>query len=324
MNRMVAQKASDQELLQSISTIGIAATAKRLEISEREIYRRRRLIEGKIGENIVSPVGPGGKVKQTQAVNHRIPLTVGDGVVIVAGDAHYWPGEPPFMHRALVHMIRRFRDRKELRAVIANGDMMDLAAISRWPQINWEKRPSVIAELEVCQERMHELAEEAARVPKIWSAGNHDLRFNNYIAERAPELAAVKGVHLKDHFPLWEPCWSVLINESVFIKHRLKGGMYAVRNNVLATGLHTVTNHLHSAVCFPVTNMMGTLWGVDSGCIADVTGPQFLYTEDNPKNWREAFVVLTFDNGELLPPELVLRHEGRAGHIVFRGEVIKI
>lgn len=319
-NRMI----TDEQLKRSVEAVGVAETGRQYGVSEREVFRRKALLEGKLGTRIVSPLGPRGRLVQHQSAPHRMPLSIENGVVIVAGDAHYWPGEVPFMHKALVKMTKHFRDEKTLRAIIMNGDVMDFAAISRWPLINWEKQPLPQDEIEFSQDRMHEISEAAGKVHKLWPAGNHDIRLTAFLAAHAPKAAGIMGTHLKDHFPLWQACWSVLINENTFVKHRIRGGIYAVRNNVLATGLHTITNHLHSALAFPFTNMVGTLWGVDTGCIADVSGPQFLYTEDNPKNWREAFAILSYHDGELLPPELVLRHETHRDCIIFRGEVIKI
>jgi hypothetical protein len=62
---------------------------------------------------------------------------------------------------------------------------------------------------------------------------------------------------------------------------------------------------------------------VDSGCIADPAHRVFVdYTEDNPKDWRAAFVVLTFVKSRLLPPELVLAWD--EDHVTFRGKIIRV
>ncbi len=318
------QKATDAELLSSIKDVGFAQTASRFGLTKRQVHSRRRQIESKTGEAIESPILRGGILRQSQAYPHRIPLEIRDGIVIVAGDAHYWPGKPSLMHRALVSFIKRFRDERRLKAVVMNGDATDLASVSRWPQVNWEKRPTVQEEIEVCTDRMHELAEASGRVPKLWPLGNHDARFSMRLAEKAPEYAKVHGMHLKDHFPLWEACWSVEINGHTIIKHRYKGGDHATHNNAMRAGVNMVTNHLHSAKVTAYTDYRGTRWGVDTGCIADVSGPQFLYLEDNPRNWREGFAVLTFADGELLPPELVLRCEHKENAVVFRGEIIEV
>jgi hypothetical protein len=51
--------------------------------------------------------------------------------------------------------------------------------------------------------------------------------------------------------------------------------------------------------------------------MADVGGPQFTYVEAGPLNWASGFAVLTFRDGRLLPPELVVVDGGTAW---FRGE----
>src|SRR5262249_55262183 len=108
----------------------------------------------------------------------------------------------------------------------------------------------------------------------------------------------------------------------VRIMHRWKGGDYATRNNVIKSGSTVVTGHLHSAHVDPWTDDNGTRWGVDTGCATHPFGAQFNYMEDQPRNWRQGFAVLTFHKGRLLQPELVLAFDDN--HVEFRGEVIMI
>jgi hypothetical protein len=129
-------------------------------------------------------------------------------------------------------------------------------------------------------------------------------------------------VHLKDHFGNWEPTWRCDVNDAV-IKHRFKGGIHATHNNTMWAGKTIITGHLHSAKVTPFTDYNGTRYGVDLGCLASPDHRAFLdYTEANPKNWREAFCVLTWKDGVLMHPELVLRWNDNA--VQFRGEVIEV
>ena len=60
-----------------------------------------------------------------------------------------------------------------------------------------------------------------------------------------------------------------------------------------------------------------------AGTLADPGGPQFIdYMEDNPANWRSGFIILTFNEGRLLWPEIVSRFD--EGVIDFRGELINV
>lgn len=249
--------------------------------------------------------------------NHppRLHLKIHSGIVIVASDFHYWPGPASTAHRALVKFIRDLQPK----IVVANGDVMDASTISRHPPIGWENRPSLIEELDVCKERLEELE---GPHKKIWTLGNHDARFETRLASVASEFAGIRGLHLQDHFPAWTPCWSAWIND-VVVKHRYKGGMHAPKNNTLWAGMSIVTGHLHSARVVPHTDYLGTRYGVDTGCIADPSGGQFIdYTEDNPKDWRSGFGLLTFHKGELLFPELVSVWDDK--HVQFRGQLIKV
>ena len=248
---------------------------------------------------------------------HRAELQIKAGVVLVASDAHYWPGEPSLMHRALVKFCKNLKPA----AIIFNGDVIDAPTVSRHPAIGWETRPKLADEIEAAKDRLHEIVLAAYKAEKIWNLGNHDLRFETRLASVAPEYAKIHGVHLKDHFPLWRPAWSTFINDQVVIKHRFKGGIHATHNNTLWAGKTIVTGHLHSAKVTPFSDYNGTRYGVDGGCIADPNAKAFVdYTEDNPKNWRSAFCVLTFRNGLLLQPELVVPWDDEC--VQFRGEII--
>jgi hypothetical protein len=252
-------------------------------------------------------------------VKGRKELEVLDGTVIVFSDAHYWPGEPSTAHRALVEFCKRINPV----AVVCNGDAIDGSAISRHPPIGWESCPSVKEELEVCQERLGEIASVAGEASLTWLLGNHDARFETRLAQVAPEFKDIHGIHLKDHFPDWDCGWSLFINGDVVIKHRFKGGAHAPYNNTITSGLSMVTGHLHSAKVTPFTDYRGTRYGVDTGCLADTYHPAFQgYCEDNSRDWRAAFCVLTFVDGTLLMPELVLVFD--QNRVQFRGELISV
>jgi hypothetical protein len=249
----------------------------------------------------------------------RRELEIENGIVLVASDAHYWPGEPSVAHRAFVKFCREMAPS----AVVCNGDAIDGSAISRHPPIGWESCPSVKEELETCQERLGEIVGASGEATKIWLLGNHDSRFTTRLAQVAPEFKNVHGTQLKDHFPDWINGWSLFINNSVVIKHRIKGGAHAPYNNTISSGLSTVTGHLHSAKVTPFTDYHGTRYGVDTGCLADTYHDAFQgYLEDNPRDWRAGFCVLTFVDGCLLQPELVLVWDQT--HVQFRGQLIEV
>jgi hypothetical protein len=251
----------------------------------------------------------------------RLHLTVEDGVVLVGSDAHYHPGVISTAHRAFVHMCQQMKPA----AVIMNGDMLDGATISRHPPIGWESRPSLFDELEAVKERLREIATAVGEAKRYWPGGNHDLRFEQKVASTLPEFAKVTGIHLHDHIPDWEKCWSVWINETVVVKHRAKGGVHATHNNAVSSGMSMVTGHLHSLKVSPYSDYRdGIRFGVDCGTMAAPFGPQFNYMEDGFRNWRSGFVVLTFRSGILMWPEPVYVRDEERGVVEFRGDLIQV
>jgi len=309
---------SDQEFLELWEQHNSAMkVAKILAISERHAHTKRRQIEGRLKVELSSQ----GIKAHVQKARHHAGLT--DGVALVFSDAHFWPGIRTTAFKGLLWAINTLKPH----VVVANGDIFDGASISRFPRIGWTHRPNVKQELDACQEAMREIEEacEKARhhTQLVWPLGNHDSRFETRLAQAAPEFENVQGTNLKDHFPKWHPCWTCWLSENVVIKHRYKNGIHATHNNTVNSGTSIVTGHLHSLKVTPFGDYNGTRWGVDTGTLAEIDGPQFLdYLEDSPVNWRSGFAVLTMKDNKLLWPELVSKHS--EGIIDFRGSLIDV
>jgi hypothetical protein len=285
----------------------------------RLIYSRRRRLEAKHGTEMKARTEKPFIEKHSARVN--VPIE--DGIAIVFSDAHFWDLTPSTAYRALTLFIEKLKPQ----LIVCNGDAFDGASISRHGRIGFlENRPTVIDELKACKAMLGNIEDIAKKVKPTpvltWTLGNHDARFETYLAAVAPQFEFVDGFHLKDHFPAWRPCWATWVND-VCIKHRWKGGVHATHNNTLGAGTSIVTGHLHSLKVSAYTDYNGTRYGVDTGTLAEIDGDMFMnYTEDNPKNWRSGFAVLTFHKGKLLPPELVEVIED--GVVAFRGEAFEV
>jgi hypothetical protein len=323
---MPVQKFTDQQIISAIensSSVRQASVTLGMDLSG--LYRRRRLIENRDKIEIKAPQSVDQYKHLQTAHTHpaRKDLGILNGIVIVFSDAHFWPGIYSTAFHGLLWAIKELKPK----AVIANGDIFDGAGISRHPRIGWAKAPSVMDELKACTISMgyiEEAAKEARHnVKLIWPLGNHDARFETFLAANAPQYEHVKGFTLRDHFPKWEPCWAVWMNENTVVKHRFKGGIHATHNNTMWSGKNIVTGHLHSLKVTPFSDYNGVRYGIDTGTLAEPYGPQFEdYTEQGPLNWRSGFAVLTFVDGNLILPELVTTHGPDS--IEFRGRVIKV
>jgi hypothetical protein len=250
----------------------------------------------------------------------RCHLPALDGPVIVTSDAHYWRGAPSLAHRAAVYLAKKLR----AWAVINNGDSLDGSSISRYDPtsfVNLRGRLSVEQELETNVRHLKDFEGMDFVKFRTWNMGNHDARFETFLATKVPQYSGVNGFHLKDHFPGWLPAWATWVGEDVIIKHRMKGGTYAAANNTIFAGRSIVTGHDHQLWVKAFTDYNGTRWGMDAGTLQDVWGEPFLdYTEDNAVNWQSGFLILHFAGGRFMGPEPVYAMPD--GRVLFRGENI--
>jgi len=303
----------------------VTKLAKILGITERAVNYRRRSMEEthqvKLGGIDIRSTKYDASRPKSFSPLKQVELGMLDGCVIVFSDAHFIPGQRSTAFKGLLYMIQELAPH----AVICNGDAFDGASISRH-DVTDQPQTSVIQELKACQGALGEIEEvaKAARhnVKLLFTWGNHDIRFGNRLAQHAPQFKEVQGFKLTDHIPDWDFCWTVWPTDQCIIKHRYKGGIHATHNNTVQAGVSLVSGHLHSLKVTPFSDYNGVRFGVDTGTLAEIDGPQFTYAELNPSNHRSGFAVLNFFNGRLLWPELV--HKFDENLIEFRGQVYDV
>ena len=305
---------TDEQMIEEIPKIGLRAFAKKHGVSVTSVNRRRRTVEERVG-GAITPLTRGGHWQQLDRHPASRQVDIINGCVLIGSDAHYHPGLVTTAHRAFVEFAKEYKPK----LIVANGDIMDFPSISRFGMIGWEDRPKVIDEIENAKAMLSEIEKASPNSRRTWNLGNHDGRFETKLASVAPEYAKVHGMHLKDSFEAWEPCWATFINEDIVVKHRFKSGLHAPHNNTLWAGKSIVTGHLHSLKVMPISDYRGVRYGVDSGCMMDPYGPQaYQYCELSPVNWRSGFVLLTIQGGRLLWPEVI--HVCGPNEIEFRGK----
>jgi hypothetical protein len=313
-------KTSDADFIRMFEKEGPAALRKKLGLPLSNIHRRRNTLERLYGRQIRSPDKTRRATRLAEDHSAVLRYPIKDGVVLIGSDAHIWPGEPTTAMRAFVKFCKEY----EPQIVILNGDVLDFPQVSRHPPIGHLELPNIADEIEAAQDQLHDIEMAVRRQCRlVWTLGNHDARFETRLATVAPEYARLHGHSLKDHFPAWSACWRCDLNDSVTVKHRHKGGIHATHNSTMWAGRSMVTGHLHSQKVAPFSDYNGTRYGVDTGCLADPEAKAFVdYTEANPLNWRSGFAVLTFKDGQILPPELVTVWDDKS--VTFRGEIIKV
>jgi len=294
--------------------------ADRLGMSLRGTYKRRNTLEGQLGTHLPS-AGDGGSIGRgdagAPAYNYKPRLEINGfaGTAISFSDCHWWPGiSDTVAYWALLEVVREIRPK----LIVANGDILDGAQISRFSPIGWAKTPDVKAELDEVGMRMTAIRLAARHATHIRTIGNHDLRYDSTLASRAAQFTGIKGFRLADHLVEWRETMSLWINCHTVIKHRWNGGIHAAWNNVVRSGMSMITGHTHDLEVKPYGDYRGRRYAGQDGTLADPYGPQFAYAEDNPTRACAGFLVLNFDKGgRLLQPEMVEVIDGTA---YFRGQ----
>jgi hypothetical protein len=276
----------------------------------REETRRLQIVEA-IADDLP-------RVESTARLEARIDVEIpdGNGTVLVGSDAHIWPGPPTTAMSSFVWACKNLNPT----IVCLNGDVLDGATISRFPRDSWAPRPNLVEELAACQAQLRAIRKASPDAEHIWTRGNHDARWEKALAGKVPEFEGIAGTRLADHFPDWQHC-EVLELPGCTIKHRFGGGAGAARSNALKAGRSYVTGHLHALQVCALTDLQGTRFGVDTGTLAAVNGPQFAYCEHAPRDWRAGWVLLTWQGGRLIYPEPALVTDEQAGEFSFRGQL---
>lgn len=279
------------------------ATAVSLGLTERGVHDRLARLEHSMGVLLRDGKGTQAKVAVPRPTT-PVPIDLPNGTVLVGSDAHYWPGPATPGHRAFLMAAQGLRPD----VVILNGDEFDGSSLSRHAPIGWEKTPDADEELRACKVRMEEVRQASPDSEHFGTFGNHTMRLDTYLAGHAAAVRGIGGMKFEDHLPDWSYNWAYLVNGHTLVKHRLRSGVHATWNNTADAHISTVTGHCHQLQVRPRSTMSpvnnGTIYGVDTGMLADPWGPQFHYMEQGPRNWRSGFALLTFRNGILLPPEL--------------------
>jgi hypothetical protein len=320
---MTAKSCTDEEFIAVWNKYQSATrVAEVLNIEVRTVYTKRRSIENKHGIALLASDKKSLDCNITIPQNGvRVRVEMDEGVIMVASDCHYHPGQISAAHRAFVKLIPELSPRM----IIMNGDVFDGAGISRFDPEGWKSNPTVKQELEACSDRLNEIENASKSAALHWTWGNHDMRFNTRLAAQVGSaFEGVQGFNLTDHFPRWKFSTSIMVNESCMIKHRWHNGIHAVYNNTLKSGCSFVSGHLHSLKCTPYSDYTGDRYGVDTGTLSAIDADGFSYHEDASVNWRSGFAVLQFHEGKLLPPELCQVLDESAGKCYFRGSIFYV
>jgi len=201
-------------------------------------------------------------------------LPVGCNNVAVFSDIHC-----PFHDISALTTAFKFAKERHVNTIYLNGDIIDFYTISRF--IKKKNLRNLPNELHKCREFLTVLRDIFSDCTIYYKIGNHDLRWDNYIASNAGEFEGMEEfslstmLHLPKHkIHIIESSTVARIgNLNIIHGHELfgSGGVNPARALFLKTGCSTMQSHVHRTTEHTEPDLEGKIkacWSI--GCLADL------------------------------------------------------
>lgn len=108
----------------------------------------------------------------------------GPAIAGVLSDIHV-----PYHDTAALECAFAEFERAGITHLYLNGDIIDAHYVAKFDSKGI--KPSMVEEISLTRELMYYLRERFANIPIIYKSGNHDVRIENYVYHKAPEMAKV-------------------------------------------------------------------------------------------------------------------------------------
>jgi hypothetical protein len=210
------------------------------------------------------------------------------------GDVHL-----PFHDPKAVDLLLLFIKFYQPDKIFINGDLIDCWAISKFAKSLNIDSP-LKTEFELGREFFKSLRTICPKAHIIYIYGNHEFRFERYLAERAEDFYDIRGMtlkeqldcdlykievvnnHLKENFYRYG---HILIGH--FNKVQKHAG-YTAKNLLDEKGMSLIQAHTHRLAHIFKRDYENTKAGAESGCLCDLNPPYI-----SIPNWHLGFVTIT-------------------------------
>jgi predicted phosphodiesterase len=217
--------------------------------------------------------------------------------ILIIGDIHIPYHDDTALFAALEYGLEQDVD-----TIIINGDLIDFSLISRHEK-DLRKR-SVSYELDTARTFLKGLRAMFPNKHIVYKLGNHDIRYEKWIMQKAPELMDIEGTKLEDLLQLVSLNIHLVYDKQViyagkhmaiFHGHEIgltSGGVNPARSARLKLNKSAIINHFHRE-----TKDMGKNFGeqpyscYSSGCLCDLF-PAYMGAHNN---WSHGFIHLQID-----------------------------
>jgi len=257
------------------------------------------------------------------SINNDTPYAM-----LVFSDAHF-EGHETASYQIMLKVLKDLVKTRQLKCVVANGDIMDLSILSTFAKYTLDIRPkerTVQQEILDSQGQLNKIQKiiNGAKYPikQLATFGNHETRLSKFVSMWGRQFEDFEGFKMQNLFPDWDWAMSHLVDDTVMIKHRMRGGIHTAYQNAMRSGLNLITGHTHQLNQRTFNTYTTSSMAVQTGHLSESYHP---YLEDNIANdWNNGFAVIMIDPVEkTIHPELVqVNNLFRTAY--FRGKKYKV
>ena len=171
--------------------------------------------------------------------------------------------------------------REQVNTIILNGDILDFARISKF-ETDFKKR-SVKQEFDAAKQFLRVLRQLFPTQNIYWIKGNHDLRYEKYLFQKASEIWDDPYFTLEERLRLNEERVQ-LVDDKVLVKagklsithgHHIFKGIFTpvspARGAYMKAKQNIIVGHLHRASFHPEVNLDGEVIGAwSTACLCEL------------------------------------------------------
>lgn len=233
-----------------------------------------------------------------------LELKIKNGTIVIASDIHI-----PFQDDKAVECFLNYCQTKQPEVIILNGDVLDMFRLSRFTK--GEGR-NPLEEMEICQELLSRLRNENPNADIYYIIGNHEMRLEKYVLDKAPELASlvedVFSIIKVDKFNI-KGCGRLLVNDNFLVKHGTllgnKSGLSAIKEmeNSYMSG---ASGHCHKAAKYICRKAGRKFIWLETGCLCDMQ-PEYMIDP----NWQQAIAEIKIKNSKVYDAKILEIEDGK-------------
>ncbi len=241
---------------------GKSGDARRKCVENSDFYKQLSLLKKDL---------PKGDTEKTES--YHLPKASKN--ILVIGDIHI-----PYHDDDALFAALEYGHVNNVDTIVINGDLIDFATISRHEK-DFRKR-SVSYEIDTTKTFLKGLRDMFPNTLIVYKYGNHDIRYEKWIMQKAPELLDIEGTKLEDLLGLIPLKIKVVQDKQIIYAGKMpilhgheigltSGGVNPARSVRLKLNKSAIVNHFHRE-----TKDMGKNLGeqpfscYSNGCLCDL------------------------------------------------------